>query len=496
MKNKNRIVGIFVVAGLLLFSAGLFLIGDRHQAFSRHVEYYAEFVNLAGVSKGSKVRVAGVDAGQVIGIRIPGSPTSRFRLALRIDESLRGLVRTDSVVTIGTEGVVGDVFLSIRSGSPRAPSAAPLSTLPTKEPLEMADILAKGTGLLDDTDGAIKRVSGKLDGTLDDAHTALLNVNDVVVGLKAGRGTAGMLLRDQALAANVRETLKTTTANVNDIVASLKAGRGAAGLLLRDQALADKIQGTVADLNHAAGQADALVSNLQSRHASEKLDQLITSARDAAAKADDSVGQIHQIISEVAAPDERGTSAGTNIRESLTNLNASTDNLADETEALKHNFLVKSFFRRRGYYNVDHLSAEQYRKDQFFTKPGNFRAWLPGPDLFEKNSTGLEELSARGKALLDSALTEYGNSLFESPIVVEGYWDGDDPVHKVALSRDRAILVSRYLENHFHVDSDNIGIVSMKHSPPSGLGHATWDGVCIVIPRKGSRSPSQLTAAQ
>ena len=133
MKNRNVVVGIFVVAGLLLLTLGLFLIGDRHQAFAHHVEYYAEFVNLAGISKGSKVRVAGVDTGQVTGIGIPQSPSSRFRVALRVDERLRGLVRTDSIVTIGTQGVVGDVYLSIRSGSAQASSADPLTTLPSKD---------------------------------------------------------------------------------------------------------------------------------------------------------------------------------------------------------------------------------------------------------------------------------------------------------------------------------------------------------------------------
>jgi phospholipid/cholesterol/gamma-HCH transport system substrate-binding protein len=484
MKNKNGIIGAFVIAGLLLFTAGLFLIGDRHQAFARHVEYYAEFVNLAGVSKGSKVRVSGVDAGQVTDIKIPGSPSSRFRVELRIDEGLRGLVRTDSVVTIGTEGVVGDVFLSVRSGSPLAPSAARLATLPSKEPIEIADVVAKGTGLLDDTDRAIKQVGGEMDGALGEMKTTLLNVNDVVVGLKAGRGTAGMLLRDQALAANLRETLKTTTANVNEIVADLRSGRGAAGLLLRDQALASKIQGTVSDLSHASGQADALASSLQSGNVSGKVDQLITNANNAAVHADESIVQIHQILSEVAMPDEKGTSAGTNIRESLTNINTSTENLADETEALKHNFLVRGFFRRRGYYNVNHLSAEKYRKDAFFTSPHNLRTWLSGPDLFQNSSVGLEDLSMHGKALLDSALAPYGDASDAGPIVVEGYWGGDDPNDQIAFSRVRAILVKQYLQNHLHIDSGNIGIVSLKNLPPPGLGHQSWDGICIVLPHK------------
>ena len=490
MKNKNGIVGAFVVAGLLLFTAGLFLIGDRHQAFSHHVEYYADFVNLAGLSKGSKVRVAGVDAGQVVGIDIPESPSSRFRVALRIDERLRGLVRTDSLATIGTEGVVGNVFLSIRSGSSLAPSAGPLTTLPTTEPLEISDVISKGTGLLDDTDGAIKLVSGKLDGALDDMKTTVLNVNDVVVGLKAGRGTAGMLLRDQSLAANLRETLKTTTSNVNEIVSDLKGGRGAAGLLLRDQAIAGKIQGTVSDLNHASGQADALLSNLQSRDISGKLDQLITNAKNAAAHADESALQIHQILSEIAVPDEQGTTPGTNIRESLTNINTSTENLADDTEALKHNFLLRGFFRRRGYYNVNHLSADRYRKDPFFTSPHNLRTWLSGPELFQNTSNGMEELSVHGKSVLDSALAHYDNPPDRSPIVVEGYWGDDDPTDQTALARGRAILVKQYLKTHLHIDSDDIGIVLMKNSPPSGLGRATWDGICIVLARKAAPSSS------
>lgn len=34
-KGKYR---LFVVGGLVLFGMGMFLIGDRHQAFARHIE--------------------------------------------------------------------------------------------------------------------------------------------------------------------------------------------------------------------------------------------------------------------------------------------------------------------------------------------------------------------------------------------------------------------------------------------------------------------------
>src|SRR5262249_55209620 len=95
MDMKKEHIGVLVVGGLLLFGLGMFLIGDRHQAFARHSEFYAEFVNLAGLSNGAKVRVAGMDAGQVRDITVPTSPSSRFRVKWRIDTKLRGLVRTD-----------------------------------------------------------------------------------------------------------------------------------------------------------------------------------------------------------------------------------------------------------------------------------------------------------------------------------------------------------------------------------------------------------------
>src|ERR1700733_6520200 len=106
MMNRNVIVGLFVAAGLALFTIGLFLIGNRHEAFSRHIEFFAEFKDLSGLAKGAKVQVAGMDAGQVLDIGIPDSPTVGFRVKLRVDEKFHGLVRTDSVAMIGTAGVV------------------------------------------------------------------------------------------------------------------------------------------------------------------------------------------------------------------------------------------------------------------------------------------------------------------------------------------------------------------------------------------------------
>jgi phospholipid/cholesterol/gamma-HCH transport system substrate-binding protein len=460
MVNKNFVVGLFVLAGLSLFTVGLFLIGNRHEAFAKHVEFYADFTNLAGLSKGSKVQVAGMDAGQVLDIGVPSSPSSGFRVKVRIDDRLHGLVRTDSIVSIGTEGVVGNTFLLIHPGSSQAPAAASLALLPSKEPVDISDLLDQGKGVLADVDSSIKNVNGelttiggKLDTALGGVTTTVSNVNDIVVGLKHGRGTAGMLLQDETLPTQIRQTLANT-------------------------------QQATADLSHISGQARELIADVQSRGFPQKIDETMSHVNNMASNLDTSTGQLGQVIADFVEPDNGGVSAGANLRDSLSNSNAATANMADETEALKHNFLLRGFFRHRGYYNLADISPDKYRLDPFFTRPTNLRVWLSAAELFERGSTTAEELSPGGRKLLERALDQAGDLVVESPIVVEGYSNGDGPGNQISVSHARAILVRKYLQTHFQIESNHIGAVPMRSLPPGGVGHSDWDGICVVVLRR------------
>ena len=457
MKSKNVIVGLFVIAGLVLFTVGLFLIGNRHDAFSQHIDYFAEFTNLSGLTKGSKVQVAGMDAGQIVEIIVPGSPAARFRVKIQINDRLRGLVRTDSQATIGTQGVVGETFLLIHPGSLHTSAAAALATLPSKEPLDLSSLLDQGQGLVSDVDGAIKdadgilkTTSGQLGSTLSTANRTIGNVNDVVVELKRGEGPAGMLLRDQAVATQIRKTLTSA-------------------------------QEASGNLALASSQANGLLTDIQSRQFPAKIDDTMTVVKSAAANLDASAGQIRQTIAEASVPDLNGASAGTNIAKSLSNINNATANMADETEALKHNFLLRGFFRRRGYFNLEHMSADAYRKDPLFTAATNARTWLSSEQMFSMDANGAEILSSQGKTLLDQAISSTGDLFADTPIVVEGYASIADGSEQLAKSRSRAMMVRRYLENHFELDGSHLGVVAMRSAPPVGLQHTTWDGVCLVI---------------
>src|ERR1700722_107153 len=457
MQNKSLTVGTFVLAGLALFMAGLILIGNRHEAFARHVDYYADFTNLAGLSKGSKVQVAGMDAGQVLDIAVPASPQARFRVKLRVSENLQGLVRADSLATIGTQGVVGETFLLVHPGSSHAPAATPLFVLPSKEPMDISTLLDQGQGLVSDVDGAVKdadgllkQTGGQLGSTLANANTTLANVNEVVTGLKQGRGAAGMLLQDPGLATQIRQTMT-------------------------------NVQQASTNLGQLTNNANGLITEVQSHNFPVKFDETIAVVKSAASNVDASTRQIRQTIEEASAPDENGATPGVNIRESLSNASAASSNVADGTEALKHNFLLRGFFLHRGYYDLTDISADKYRQDRLFTNQANYRAWLPGAELFQQNSNGEEELTAHGKTLLANALAQYGESVVGRPIVIEGYSEADGPANQLALSRGRAVAARQYLLNHFRLNSGNLGAVPLMNLPPGGCGHQTWDGICIVV---------------
>jgi phospholipid/cholesterol/gamma-HCH transport system substrate-binding protein len=160
------------------------------------------------------VRVDGMDAGEVQSIQIPSGPAQKFRLKMNVDDQLHGLIREDSLVTVETEGIVGDKFLLIHHGTEHAPLAPAESTLQSKEPFEMAKLLEQAQGImtqagttLNGLQGTMTDVNRHLDTTLDTATGTMKNVNSVVLDVRNGKGAAGLLLEDKATAADVKQSI-------------------------------------------------------------------------------------------------------------------------------------------------------------------------------------------------------------------------------------------------------------------------------------------------
>ena len=88
-------------------------------------------------------------------------------------------------------------------------------------------------------------VGGKLGGTLDTVNTTVANVNDIAVGLKQGRGVAGMLPHDGALAKQIRQTVSTSASSD-----------------LNSQQMPEKLGAVVDSVSGTANQAHQMISEI------------------------------------------------------------------------------------------------------------------------------------------------------------------------------------------------------------------------------------------
>jgi phospholipid/cholesterol/gamma-HCH transport system substrate-binding protein len=442
-----------MIAGLTLFGLGIFLVGNRHEAFAHHVLLYTEFADLDGITKGSKVQVAGMDAGQVTRIDVPHSPNGQFRVQMKVDDQLLGLVRKDSLVTVDTEGVVGDTFLTIHPGSPNAGVAQDDSVLQSQAPITLSDLLNHGLGIMNDADATMKQLGGKLNTALDGVNGAVGNANDLLVGLKEGRGTAGMLLRDNNMADQIRATMS-------------------------------NVQSTTSNLNQASVRVNSIVTDIQQRQLPQKLDETMSEIGSVSSQADAAMGQVHQSLAQALGPDANGVTAAQNINETLSNINAATGNMAEDTEALKHNFFFRGFFDRRGYYTLSGLSPREYRRSKFFGSARSPRAWLEAASLFQHGPHGSEELSPAGMRSIDTVVASLGDVIFKYPIVIEGYSDAPLPSDAISWSYARAQLVRNYLDARYPFVAKNVGVMPLSATPPPGMEHDHWSGVCILVAEK------------
>ena len=421
-------VGVFVVGGLILFATGLFLIGDRRGLFRDNFEVYAEFSKLAGLENGATVRVAGLDSGEVQSIRVPTSPKAKFRVRLRIREDMHGVVRTDSVASIQNEGLVGNKFVQIEGGSAEAPRAPSESTIQSRDPFDIADLLQQ----MSDTLTLVNQTVAELKGDVQDAIQILTDTageaRDIIV---AARGDLEIIGRNG----------RRMSEDMRLVMDNIAAGRGTVGRLLHDDAL-------YRDAQRIAAQAEQVVANL--REVAEQARHAVT----------DFSGKV---------TGKEGTAQGlaADLRQTVAHARDAMADLAENSEALKRNFFFRGFFNRRGYFDLDDISPDAYRAGAFGGKDRRvLRIWIDASYLFDRDPQGTEQLTDGGRARLDSAMSEFLKYPPSSPLVIEGYSNERTADQRYVVARHQASLVRDYLISKFTLDANRVGLIALGDTPP------------------------------
>jgi predicted ABC-type transport system involved in lysophospholipase L1 biosynthesis ATPase subunit len=230
-----------------------------------------------------------------------------------------------------------------------------------------------------------------------------------------------------------------------------------------------------------SGSSQAGKSDFQSRDLFTKAEDTLNNAKDVSWQLAQTSQQVRLTLTDALGPDRSGENAADNIRETFSNINLATANMADDTEALKHEFFSRGFFKKRGFYNLIDLTPDQYRSNPYFNSQKNQRAWLNAADSFGKDSNGTEVLSAVGEQQIDQVIGAAKDSVMDQPIIIEGYSNHASAADELATSRSRSLLIAHYLEKRFHLSARNIGVMPLSGTAPSSSGKDSWDGACIVL---------------
>jgi phospholipid/cholesterol/gamma-HCH transport system substrate-binding protein len=446
--SYTRLVGIgaFVVGGLALFVFGLFLIGNRRNMFTSRFEVYAEFSKMAALQRSGKVRVAGMDAGEVDSITVPAMPSGKFRVKMFVRGDLHQLVRNDSVASIQTDGIVGNKFVEIDAGSDASPQVADGATITGKDPFEFADLLDQASAGITTIMGTINDLKG--------------NAQQLLIAATGTANTANRLLQEsspdvKAMTASARQIAR----NLQDITNSINHGKGSIGKLMNDDELYTRVAGI-------AKQAEQIATQLKGT---------LTATRETIEKFNSKGGGMQSMQSMQA-----------DLQQTLSYARSAMANLEENTESLKRNFLFRGLFRERGFYGVDAISPDEYRAGTFAGEDRQpLRIYLNAAVLFAQapNATNGEEmLTEDGRQRIDRAMATFLRYPQNTPLMVEGY--STLPAGDLALlkSRTRAALVRNYILGRFGLSVNLVGAVPLGADAPSDCPapDRRWDGIGLA----------------
>jgi len=298
-------LGLFVFIGTILIVLAIFLVGNKESLFTPTFTAKAMFKNIEGLRVGASVRMSGIDIGSVSDIEIASDTTGKVIVSMRIQSSVRDFIRLDSKASIETEGLVGNKIVVISVGSTAAKVVSNGGFIQTKVPVSIAQIIEESQG------------------TLKYIRDITKDFSEIVTKINKGEGTIGKLVNDDQLYNSTKELTVSADKSLTSITGRLNQ-------------ISDVIVNATGEFQKIVTGIDSIVN---------KVDDIVVGVKEGK-------GVLGSIISE------KGT-YNDSIKVIMQNLLSMTDGIktgamkfAENMEALKHNWLFKSYFEERGYWDT------------------------------------------------------------------------------------------------------------------------------------------------
>ncbi len=308
--KRYVIVGLFVFIGLLILVTAILLIGDLHKTFEQKVEVVSIFNDVAGLQKGNNVWLSGVKVGTISSITFNGK--SKVKVNILIDTEVRQYVPSNSKVKISSDGFIGNKILVIFGGTDDVACVKDGDTLEVEEAHSSEEMI-----------NTLRKSNDNILAITNDFRILSKRLVD-------GEGTAGKFFSDNSVYANINASTASLQKVLNEaqvVMSSLKAissNLNKEGTLVNelttDTVMFASIKNSVMQLQQVSSAATELTKNLNQ-------------------KINDSNSSMGILLND--------KESGTNLKETIKNLNSSTKKLDEDLEALQHNMFFKKYFKKK-----------------------------------------------------------------------------------------------------------------------------------------------------
>lgn len=315
-RMNNIVLGIFVISGAVVLVFALYMIGRNQSFFGSNYLVKARFRNVSGLMPGNNVRFSGIQCGTVKSINIINDTT--IEVALLINSQTSKYIRTNAQVSIGNEGLMGNKIINIE---PQRAAAPPISDGDMLQPVQ-------GKNLND--------MLSTLSATNDNATDISFKLKEIVNKINDNT-VLWSVLNDTTIPVNLRQTLINVrnasaridhaAASADELLEGVKNGNGPAGLLLTDNKASGELSEAITHIRMASSEAGNLVKHL---------DSLVQEVH---ADASHGNGIAYSLLKD--------TGIVNRLNASFSNIEKGTAAFNEDMQGLKHNFLLRGYFRKQ-----------------------------------------------------------------------------------------------------------------------------------------------------
>ncbi len=312
--SRQARLGLVVLAGLIAAVAFLFVIGGEGIG-RREFSLNASFSRIAGLKEGAAVLWNGSPVGTVETIALPTEPGKPITVRMNVNEANHSLIREDSRALIQTDGLVGNVIVTLTGGTNQEPEVRENGVITGVDPFDLATFT--------------EQISGRLNTSVSRFDSVTVQLAGIMTDVRTGEGSLGRFLYDDQL-------YNASVATTQELQTTLRALSARADGLV---AVAEQASVGVNDILNRVNNGNGTVSRFLND------DAVYTSFLATATQLQASAAQFQTVAADARGITDRFSNAA-----GWASLGAFR--FSENMEALKHNFLFRSYFEDRGYYEM------------------------------------------------------------------------------------------------------------------------------------------------